>query len=192
VLFAGIALSALAQDGAESARPHLGTPLGEAEIARSSITIFPDGRNLPAGRGSARGGAVLYRERCAACHGDSGREGPAARLVGSDGLFSFGDPLRILRVRDHPLLVLSVGGLWPYPTTLFDYIRRAMPHNAPKSLSANETYAVTAYILHLNGLLGMDAVVDAATLPRITMPGLTRTRDECPPDRPCTGDPCVQ
>jgi cytochrome c len=177
-----VTVPAAVRVSAQPAQPAFGVPLGEAEINRWSITVFPDGRNLPAGNGTARAGAELYRDQCASCHGDGGREGPAARLVGDDGLFSLRDPLRILRIRDHPLLVLSVGGLWPYATTVFDCIRRAMPHFAPKSLRASEIYALTAYILHLNGLLDEDAVLDAATLTRIVMPGLARTRNAWPPE----------
>jgi cytochrome c len=117
-----------------------------------------------------------YASHCAACHGVEGIEGPAARLVGSDGFFSLDDPLRILRIREHPLLLLSVGGQWPYATSIFDYIRRAMPHQAPKSLSDDQVYALTAHILQMNGLLEEDAVLDRDSLPKIEMPGRARLR----------------
>ncbi|MDX5299664.1 MAG: cytochrome c, partial [Gammaproteobacteria bacterium] len=109
------------------------------------------------------------------CHGEDGIEGPAARLAGSDGFFSLSDPLRILRINQYPLLVLSVGAQWPYATSVFDYTRRAMPHHAPKSLSDEEVYALTAYLLYLNGLVEKNAVLDAESLPRVTMPGLERS-----------------
>lgn len=179
-------LAALALPGAAAAAaadvvsPTLGTPVNQNEIDRWSITIFPDGRNLPAGSGNARDGAVLYNAGCAACHGPGGKEGPASRLVGSDGFFSLKDPLRILRIRKNPLLLVSVGGQWPYATTIFDYIRRAMPHTAPKSLSNDEVYALTAYVLYLNGLTDKESRLDARTLPRIVMPGRDRTVSQWP------------
>ncbi len=156
---------------------NLGTPVSEAQLRARAITIFPDGRNLPPGRGRAREGAVLYLGRCRLCHGETGTEGPASRLAGSDGFLSLRDPLRVLRIQKHPLLVLSVGAQWPYATSIFDYVRRAMPHNAPKSLSHDEVYALTAYILYLNGLVEEQTVVDKQTLPRVQMPGLARSVD---------------
>ncbi|MDP3651775.1 MAG: cytochrome c [Rhodoferax sp.] len=153
----------------------LGQPLPQAHIDRFSITIFPDGRNLPPGQGSVAQGARLYQAQCAACHGDTGIEGPAARLAGSDGFFGWSDPLRVLRIRSNPLLVVSVGARWPYATTLFDYVRRAMPHHAPKSLTDDAVYALTAHLLHLNGLVPSTAVMNREALPRVSMPGLAKT-----------------
>lgn len=150
----------------------LGLPLSKEQIARYDITIFPDGRRLPEGQGSVAAGAVLYRERCAACHGKQGIEGPAARLAGSDGIFSWNDPLRLLRIRKYPVLILSVGSRWPYATTIFDYVRRAMPHTAPKSLTNDQVYALTGYVLYLNGLVDKSAVMDKQTLPKVKMPAL--------------------
>lgn len=154
----------------------LGQPLAPETLQRYAISVFPDGRNLPAGAGSVHAGRALYASRCAGCHGAKGREGPAARLAGSDGFFSLDDPLRILRIREQPLLLLSVGGLWPYATTIFDYTRRAMPHHAPKSLNHDQVYALSAYILYLNGLLEETAVLDRDSLPRVAMPGRARLR----------------
>jgi mono/diheme cytochrome c family protein len=167
----------LAAHGAvgEEPRLDLATPLGAGEIARWSITVFPDGRNLPPGRGSVAEGAALYATQCAACHGKTGMEGPAARLAGSDGFFGFTDPLRIFRIRTNPLLVMSVGAQWPYATSIFDYVRRAMPPQAPKSLTNAEVYALTAYVLYLNDLVGEQAVMDAESLVRVEMPGAQRT-----------------
>ncbi|OGB25312.1 MAG: hypothetical protein A3I66_04460 [Burkholderiales bacterium RIFCSPLOWO2_02_FULL_57_36] len=155
--------------------PSFGVPLSDAEIKQFSITVFPDGRNLPEGRGSVSQGRTLFQNQCAVCHGANGIEGPSARLAGSDGFFSISDPLRFMRIRKYPLLVLSVGAQWPYATSIFDYVRRAMPHYAPKSLKNEEVYALTAYILHLNELLAKDAVLDRDTLPTVVMPGLSRT-----------------
>lgn len=159
---------------AEPAAPALGVAVTEAELRPLAITIFPDGRNLPAGSGSVRQGRQLYENRCAMCHGASGIEGPSARLAGSDGFFSWRDPLRALRIRHYPKLMLSVGGQWPYATSIFDYVRRAMPHYAPKSLTDDEVYALSGYILNLNHLLGDDAVLDRQSLPQVVMPGRAR------------------
>ncbi len=159
----------------------LGQPLVPAQIERYSITIFPDGRNLPPGQGSVERGARLYQAQCASCHGVKGIEGPAARLVGSDGFFSLSDPLRVMRISKYPLLVLSVGASWPYSTTLFDYIRRALPRQAPKTLTDDDVYALTAYLLHRNGLVDAAAVMGKETLPKVTMPGLARTVSAWPP-----------
>ena len=164
--------------------PGFGLPLDDAEIRRYSITVFPDGRNLPEGRGSAAQGRTLFQAQCAMCHGARGIEGPAARLAGSDGFFSLSDPLRIMRIRKYPLLVLSVGGQWPYATSIFDYVRRAMPHFAPKSLTDDEVYALTAYILHLDVLVAKDAVLDRASLPKVVMPGLVRSVSAWPEHSP--------
>jgi cytochrome c len=161
----------------------LGLPLSAADVERYSITIFPDGRNLPPGQGSVEQGARLYAMHCAACHGARGIEGPASRLVGSDGLIAWNDLLRPLRVRKYPLQVLSVGAMWPYATTLFDYVRRGMPMHAPKSLTDDEVYAVTAHLLHLNGLVSPHAVMNRQSLPQVVMPGRDRTVSAWPLDR---------
>ncbi len=155
--------------------PNLGQEIPTAEAQGLSTTVFPDGRGLPAGVGSVAQGKVIYAQQCAMCHGARGIEGPAARLAGSDGFISWSDPLRPLRVLKHPILVLSVGAQWPYATSIFDYVRRAMPYHAPKTLSDDEVYAVTGYVLHLNRLVAADAVMDRQTLPAVKMPGLART-----------------
>ena len=166
-----------------AARPKIGfgQPLTEAEVAPYAITVFPDGRNLPHGRGSVADGAVLYAERCAFCHGAKGIEGPASRLAGTDGFFGWTDPLRVLRIDKHPLLIMSMGARWPYATTIFDYVRRAMPHFAPKSLSNDEVYAVTGYLLYLNDLVEKTAVMDRASLLKVKMPAQERTIMAWPP-----------
>lgn len=154
---------------------NLGVPLSQMDIRKHAITIFPDGTNLPAGQGSVHQGKTLYQNTCMNCHGVKGIEGPAARLVGSDGWFSFSDPLRILRIDKHPVLLISVGALWPYATTIFDYTRRAMPHFAPKSLNNNEVYALTAYILYLNGLIDQELILDKQSIRTVSMPGKDRS-----------------
>ncbi len=168
---------AVSSSSAEDLSIDLGQPVTEAELPPWSITIFPDGRNLPPGQGTAQEGEKLYRGRCATCHGETGTEGPASRLAGSDGFFSLSDPLRVIRIQKHPLLVMSVGAQWPFATSIFDYVRRAMPHPAPKSLTHNEVYAVTAFILHLNDLIGEGEVLGRKKLPRVKMPGHSRSVD---------------
>jgi len=153
----------------------LGKPLSVAEINQFSITVFPDGSNLPIGQGSVDQGRVLYENQCRMCHGKDGIEGPAARLAGSDGWFSYSDPLRILRIETHPVLLISVGSLWPYATSIFDYIRRAMPHYSPKSLDDNQVYALTAYLLYLNDLVSDSLVLDAESIINVEMPGKNRS-----------------
>lgn len=172
----GMQSTLLFADGAaEWLMTDLGQPLSKAEIERYEITIFPDGTNLPDGQGTAAQGKVLYQNQCAMCHGKSGIEGPAARLAGSDGWFSFEDPLRVLRIKEYPILLISVGSMWPYATTIFDYIRRAMPHHAPKSLHNDEAYALTAYILYMNDQLEESSTLDKQSILEITMPGKARS-----------------
>ncbi len=110
------------------------------------IDVRPDGQGLPPGHGNVRDGAALYAARCAGCHGARGEGAAAEALAGGQGSLASAKPLR------------TVGSYWPYATTLFDYVRRAMPFDAPQSLSADETYAVSAYVLHLNGLLPEEAI----------------------------------
>ena len=153
----------------------LGNPVTNAEIMSLSITVFPDGQNLPEGSGSVSQGKILYKNNCSLCHGDDGDEGPAARLVGSDGWFSYKDPLRILRIEKYPILLISVGSLWPHATSIFDYIRRAMPHYAPKSLSNDKVYALTAYIIYMNDYVDEETVLDKQSIMNVDMPGKRRS-----------------
>ncbi|MDO9710904.1 c-type cytochrome [Paracraurococcus lichenis] len=139
----------------------IGTPASPEAIAGWDIDVAPDGTGLPEGRGSVAEGAALFAERCASCHGPRGQEGallPALRLAGGEGSLASSRPVQ------------TVGSYWPYATTLFDYTRRAMPFNAPQSLSSDQVYAVTAFVLHLNGLLPADATLDADSLRRVRMP----------------------
>jgi len=154
---------------------NLGEHLTEPEISQFAITVFPDGTNLPDGQGSVSQGKELYKSRCMMCHGEDGDEGPAARLNGSDGWFSISDPLRILRIEKYPILLISVASLWPYATTIFDYVRRAMPHYAPKSLSNDEVYALTAYILYMNNYIEKKLILDKQTILDVRMPGQKRS-----------------
>jgi cytochrome c len=122
------------------------------------IEVLPDGRGLPPGTGSAERGRDLYARHCAACHGASGNEGPADILVGGNGSLATARPLK------------TVGSFWPYATTLWDYINRAMPYDRPGTLSPDEVYAITAYVLHLNGIVGERETLTQETLPRVRMP----------------------
>jgi cytochrome c len=124
---------------------------------------MPDGTGLPPGNGTARAGQSVYATRCSLCHGATGIEGPNDRLVGrlpADS-FPFGTDPGVRR---------TVGNYWPWATTLFDYIRRAMPFDSPGSLSDDDVYALTAWILAANRIIAEDSVMDATSLPRVIMP----------------------
>jgi mono/diheme cytochrome c family protein len=138
--------------------PGLGQPAAAELVAAWDISIPPSGVGLPAGSGSVAQGAKVYAAKCQACHGEKGVGKPADRLVGGIGSLASGKPVQ------------TVGSYWPYATTLFDYIRRAMPTTNPQSLSNNEVYAVTAYLLQLNGIVAGNAVLNAQTLPQVRMP----------------------
>jgi cytochrome c len=136
----------------------IGTPIDEQTLAAWNIDIAPDGRGLPAGSGDVVTGAHLFAAKCAACHGAQGQGGLGDPLIGGLGTLTSAKPRR------------TVGSYWPYATTLFDYIRRAMPYNAPESLSADEVYALSAFLLNQNGIVPADTRLDAASLPRVVMP----------------------
>jgi len=138
--------------------PNLGHEVTLREAAAWDISIPPSGAGLPAGSGTAREGASVYAAKCAVCHGDKGSGKPADALVGGIGSLASAKPMR------------TVGSYWPYATTLFDYVRRAMPITNPLSLSNDEVYAVSAYVLYLNGIIPEDAAMTASTLPQVKMP----------------------
>ena len=139
--------------------PKLGQPVSAAMVAAVDISIPPSGAGLPTGSGSVVQGTAVYVAKCQSCHGEKGVGKPADPLVGGIGSLASGNAA-----------VRTVGSYWPYATTLFDYVRRSMPTTAPQTLSNEEVYAVTAYVLHLNGIVGPDAVMNAATLPSLKMP----------------------
>src|SRR5438067_10712338 len=143
---------------ADQPAPRYGEPVSAAELARWDISIPPSGEGLPAGNGNAREGLKVYEQHCLACHGAKGVGKPADALAGGIGSLATRKPLR------------TVGSYWPYSTTLFDYVRRAMPLNNPLSLSDDEVYAVSAYVLHINGIFGEDVAMNAQTLPQVRMP----------------------
>lgn len=145
----------------------IGRPATSGEIATLDIDVGPDGAGLPPGRGTSTDGAPIYTARCAACHGATGKEGPNDVLAGREP----GDAFTFAR---NPRAPKTIGSYWPYATTVFDYVRRAMPPDAPGSLSDNEVYALTAYLLFLNELIPADVVIDAAALPKVKMPAHDR------------------
>lgn len=150
----------------------IGQPASQRILALWDIDVRADGQGLPVGHGSVRQGEALFGARCAACHGAQGEGASADRLVGGQGSLATGKPIR------------TVGSFWPHATTLFDYIRRAMPYDAPQSLSADETYALSAYVLHLNGILPEEAELDAASLPKVRMPNRDGFTADIRPDVP--------
>jgi cytochrome c len=133
------------------------------EIAAWDIDVRPDGMGLPAGSGNAWTGKAIYAAKCAACHGKTGIEGPYNRLVTvSNG--------KKLPAKEGATAEKTIGNYWPYATTVFDYIRRAMPFNEPGSLSDEEVYSLTAFLLQANQLIDSSAVMNAETLPKVVMP----------------------
>jgi mono/diheme cytochrome c family protein len=140
--------------------PRFGQPIAPADLAPWDVSIAPDGVGLPPGSGTPAQGATVYAERgCALCHGEKGTGGPSGPLVG-------GGPLD--RADRDP--VKLIGNYWPYATTIFDFTRRAMPWASPKTLTDNDVYALTAYILSLNKIIGENDVMNAETLPKVKMP----------------------
>lgn len=136
----------------------LGRVATETQVEAWDIDIAPDGTGLPPGQGTVQQGRQIFLKKCAACHGPTGREGPMDRLVGGHGTLDTSRPIK------------TVGSYWPYATTLFDYVRRAMPLTAPQSLTADEVYSLVAWILYQNEILPEDAVMNAKTLPTVRMP----------------------
>jgi cytochrome c len=160
VLLCAIVAAATANPvrAAEPARFGIGHAATADAIAGWDIDVRADGRGLPAGHGNVADGRKIFAETCASCHGEKGEGEPADRLAGGFGTLATSKPVR------------TVGSYWPYATTLFDFIRRAMPYNAPESLTADQIYAVSAYILYLNKIVPEDAVLDASSLPKVAMP----------------------
>ena len=138
--------------------PRLGESISSADLIFVDYTIMPDGEGLPDGSGTAAEGFSVYQQNCLDCHGTGGKDGVSDVLVGGQGTLTTGRPRK------------TVGSYWPYATTLFDYVRRAMPYQAPGTLTNDETYAVTAYILFLNEIVDEKARMDADTLPDVKMP----------------------
>src|SRR3954463_5801395 len=135
----------------------LGQPISEADLAPWDISIPPDGKGLPPGGGTPAQGARIYAQKCALCHGDEGKGGVNAALVG-------GAPVKDMNSTK------TIANFWPYASTVFDFIRRAMPFQQPRSLTDDEVYALTAYILAANKLIGENDAMNAQTLPKVRMP----------------------
>jgi S-disulfanyl-L-cysteine oxidoreductase SoxD len=153
----GVALVMAVHAGAVDG-PNLGREATQAEIAGWDISVAPDGSGLPPGSGTAAAGASVYAAKCQSCHGEKGAGKPNDQLVGGQSTLASPAPVR------------TIGSYWPYATTVFDYVRRSMPYQQPQSLTNDEVYGLTAYLLHLNGLVGQDEVMNARTLPQIRMP----------------------
>ena len=152
-----LTLGVVCRAAAES--PNLGRVATPEELAAWDISIGPDGAGLPPGSGTPRQGEAVFIAKCVACHGEKGAGKPNDQLVGGRGTLSGDQPP-----------VKTIGSFWPYATTLFDYVRRAMPLNQSKSLSDDEVYAVVAYLLRLNGIIEETDTLDARTLPKVRMP----------------------
>ena len=153
-LMFALASSAFAQQS-----PNLGKPISPEDLASWDISIGPDGAGLPPGSGTVKQGEAVFVAKCQACHGEKGAGTPNDRLVGGQGSLPGDKPP-----------VKTVGSYWPYATTLFDYIRRAMPFNESKSLTNDEVYGVVAYLLNLNGVIPEGDTMNAQSLPKVVMP----------------------
>jgi cytochrome c len=145
--------AAAAQDS-----PNLGVEATAEDIAGWDISIAPDGDGLPPGSGTPAAGAQVYSLKCATCHGPQGEGLLNDRLAGGQGTL------------DTSAAIRTTGSYWPYATTIFDYVRRAMPYLQPHSLTGDEAYALTAHLLHLNGVIDADEVMNSESLPRVEMP----------------------
>lgn len=148
--------SALAQAQEKAQFGRVATP---EEVESWDITVEPNGAGLPHGSGTAKQGEAVYAAKCLACHGEKGAGGSALRLAGIKGT-----------VGNKDTIVKTIGTFWPYATTVFDYVFTSMPYQETKSLTHDETYAVTAYLLHINGIIGENDKIDAHTLPKVKMP----------------------
>jgi mono/diheme cytochrome c family protein len=154
---ASAAVFAIAASAFAAETPNLGKPISPADIAPWDITIMPDGTGLPPGSGTPAQGAPIFLAKCSACHGDKGTGGIAAPVT----------PFAPKATLDGGK---TIANFWPYATTIFDFVRRAMPYNAPHSLKDDEVYALTAYLLNLNKIIGDNETMNAQTLPRVKMP----------------------
>ncbi|MGH7707139.1 MAG: c-type cytochrome [Vulcanimicrobiaceae bacterium] len=146
---------------ATNAKPgdyNFGQPATQTEINAWNVDVSPDGDNLPQGSGSVSQGQQVFAANCSACHGAQGQGGPMDRLVGGVGTLNTDKPVK------------TIGSYWPYAATVVDYIRRTMPFNRPGTLTNDQVYAVTAYLLYLNGIADKSAVMNAKTLARVKMP----------------------
>ena len=158
ILIILIAQNIFADDVFDGVSPQLGVVISDDYIEQIDFVVMPSGDGLPGGSGNAVTGKVLYSIHCMACHGPDAKGGINGDLAGGHGTISGKKKKK------------TVGSYWPYATIIFDYIRRAMPYQLPGTLSNNEVYALTAYILNLNGVIGEDELMNAQTLPKAKMP----------------------
>jgi len=159
VAAAPAALLSLASPLFAQQSPNLGKPISQEDLTSWDISIGPDGAGLPPGSGTVKQGEAVFAAKCQACHGEKGAGRPNDRLVGGQGSLSGDKPP-----------VKTIGSYWPFATTLFDYIRRAMPLTESKSLTSDEVYGVVAYLLNLNGVIPESETMNAQSLPKVTMP----------------------
>lgn len=153
-----IALATPVNAGEADGFKNLGTAATHEQIAGWNIDISPDGKALPNGSGTVAAGEKIYKTQCIACHGANLEGGIGPRLMGGQGSLASDKPVK------------TIGSYWPYATTVFDYIRRTMPFQSPQSLSNDEVYSLTAYLLNKNEIIAADARLDAKTLTAIKMP----------------------
>jgi mono/diheme cytochrome c family protein len=151
-------LAAAAAMAAQSPQYGVGRPATPEQIRGLGAAIAPDGNGLPDGSGTVDAGREVFASRCSKCHGEKGEGAVGPALVGGQGTLATAKPVK------------TVGSYWPYATTVWDYINRAMPFDQPGLLKPPEVYAVVAYVLNLNGIIGIDQVLDAKSLPKVKMP----------------------
>lgn len=144
--------------GSEEPTPDLGQPAPETLVKGWNLSVFPDGRGLPEGAGSVAEGKKIYNQECVACHAERGAGGSGDRLANAEMGLTDEYPQK------------TIANYWPYATTLFDFIRRSMPMHNPGSLNDDEVYALTAYLLSLDGIIDKNTVLDRQTLSKINMP----------------------
>ncbi len=179
----GVALFTTATSHAEDFTD-IGRAVTAEEITGWDIDVRPDGKGLPAGQGSVETGEEVYMERCAHCHGEFGYGGGSRypQLVGGEDTLTTEDPRK------------TIGSYWPYASTLFDYIKRAMPFGEAQTLSNDEVYALSAFLFNINGIIEDDAVMNAQTLPAVVMPNADGFIDDNRPDvkNPACMSDCVE
>jgi S-disulfanyl-L-cysteine oxidoreductase SoxD len=166
VIVCAVVAFAFGSSATYGAGPNLGQPISPQDFAAWDIDVEPSGASLPPGSGTSDQGASIFAERCTACHGEGGK-GAATTTSGAPAA-----PPVVSHVKRNGIddTTLTIANFWPDATTLFDYIRRAMPWTSPRSLTDDQVYALTAYILAQNDLINEKEVINAQTLPKVQMP----------------------